>query len=117
MTNHSRPVYSTGSGRICPDCGMPVADCVCGKQPVSDSKDGLARIRREVKGRKGKTVTTVAGLDLNEETLRRLASELKRSCGTGGSVKDRIILIQGDRLQQIKSFLEKRGFKVRQTGG
>jgi len=96
---------------------MPVLDCICEKANQIATGDGIAKIRREIKGRKGKTVTTISGLEMGNETLHQLASELKQSCGTGGSIKDRIILIQGDRIKQVKSFLENKGFKVKQTGG
>jgi translation initiation factor 1 len=117
MILNSRSVYSTGSSPPCPDCFMPVADCICEKTNRTVSGGGIAKIRREVRGRKGKTVTAISGLEMNGEALRRLASELKQSCGAGGSIKAGVILIQGDRISQVKSFLENKGFKVKQTGG
>ena len=71
--------------------------------------DGIIRIRRETKGRKGKTVTTVFGFDLDDQALKALAKDLKQHCGTGGSVKDGVIVIQGDHRDTVKGFLEGKG--------
>ena len=79
--------------------------------------DGIARVRRETQGRGGKTVTTISGLGLASDALADLASELKRRCGTGGSVKDWVIEIQGDHRDVIVQELEKRGVKVKLAGG
>ena len=90
----TRLVYSTETSRICPKCQKPVFGCTCKKEkgrpePQPQFKpDGIIRIRRETKGRKGKTVTTVFGFDLDGQDLKSLAKDLKRHCGTGGSVKD-----------------------------
>ncbi len=79
--------------------------------------DGIVRVRREVKGRRGKSVTTIEGLPQAEEGLRALASELKRLCGTGGSVKDGVIEIQGDHRDEIVADLQARGYTVKRAGG
>ncbi len=80
-------------------------------------EDGAVRIRREVKGRRGKPVTTVFGLPLDAAALRELASELKRRCGTGGSCKDGVIEIQGDHRDRIAADLVARGYRVKRAGG
>ena len=94
--------------------------CTCKKkrpEPQSQFKpDGIIRIRRETKGRKGKTVTTVFGFDLNDQALKIFAKDLKWHCGTGGSVKDGVIVIQGDHRDTVKGFLEGKGFKVKVAG-
>ena len=117
----SRLVYSTEIGRICPKCRKPVSDCTCDKKrpdPISQFKpDGIIRIRRETKGRKGKTVTTVFGFDLNDQALKALAKDLKQHCGTGGSVKEGMIVIQGDHRDVVKGFLEGNGFRAKVAGG
>ena len=105
--NDSRLVYSTETGRI--------------KQP-SESKpavttDGIIRISRETKGRKGKGVTLISGFDLAPNDLKALAKKLKKSCSTGGTVKDGIIEIQGDHRDTLKSQLEKLGYSVKLAGG
>src|SRR5699024_7238602 len=88
-------VFSTDAGRHCPDCSQPVDACTC-KGTLVPEGDGIARVRRESKGRGGKTVTTIAGVPLAEDDLKELASALKRRCGTGGALKDGVIEIQGD---------------------
>jgi translation initiation factor 1 len=75
------------------------------------------RVRRETKGRRGKTVTTIDGVPLADEALRGLAAELKRRCGTGGSVKDGVIEIQGDHRDILVADLEERGYTVKRAGG
>jgi translation initiation factor 1 len=119
--NNSRLVYSTKSGKICPSCQKPVSDCTCKKKkPRSKPNikiDGIIRVQREVKGRKGKTVTTVSGFEINADELKNLATQLKRRCGTGGSVKDGVILIQGDHRETLITELEGRGFKAKISGG
>ncbi len=119
--NNSRLVYSTESGKICPLCQKPVSTCTCKKKkPRSQTNikiDGIIRVQREAKGRKGKTVTTVSGFQINADELKNLATQLKRRCGTGGSVKDGVIIIQGDHRDALLSELKKQGFKAKIAGG
>jgi translation initiation factor 1 len=77
----------------------------------------VVRVRREVKGRRGKTVTTISGVPLPSDALRSLATELKRRCGTGGSAKDGVIEIQGDHREVLVAELEARGYTVKLAGG
>jgi translation initiation factor 1 len=109
-------VYSSGVGRICRGCGKPSGECTCGKRETVPS-DGIVRIRRETKGRGGKTVTVISGLGLEDRLLKDLASDLKRRCGTGGAAKEGSIEIQGDHRESLKTELERRGFKVKFAGG
>lgn len=98
--NDSRLVYSTETGKTCPSCQKLASECTCKKKKSrSQSKikiDGIIRVQREVKGRKGKTVTTASGFQMNADEIKNLATQLKRRCGAGGSVKDGVIVIQGD---------------------
>jgi translation initiation factor 1 len=110
-------VYSTESGRMCPECGRPVDSCTCDASNANRAGDGIVRVRREVKGRKGKTVTSIDGLCLRDDELSRLAARLKKKCGTGGSVKEGIVLIQGDHRETVVSLLEQEGFTVKLAGG
>jgi translation initiation factor 1 len=114
----ARTVYSSEKGRLCPTCSAPVDMCRCkqvrGRAPEGD---GIARIRRETKGRRGKTVTTVTGIPLPEDELHDLAKDLKRRCGTGGACKDGVIEIQGDHRDVLRAELESRGFTVKLAGG
>jgi len=116
--NDNRLVYSTETGRICPECGKPASACACKKkrsvkadmQPTGYPIDGTIRIQREVKGRKGKTVTVVSGVPLENGKLQKFAKTLKRRCGAGGSVKDGVILIQGDHRQTLLDEIKKHGY-------
>ena len=118
---NSRLVYSTETGRICPQCRKAVSKCTSKKTGAKTKSpfksDGIIRIRREVKGRKGKTVTTLFGFDLDDTALKQLGKQLKQNCGTGGSVKDGMIIIQGDHRKSIENFLKKSGYKVKIAGG
>ncbi len=113
----SRLVYSTDSGRLCPQCHRAVADCVCGKDRPASIGDGIVRLHRETKGRGGKAVTLVRGLPLAGAELKSLAKALKKRCGVGGAVKDDTIEIQGDQRDTLKEELERRGFQVKIAGG
>jgi translation initiation factor 1 len=115
--NQDRVVYSSASGRVCPDCGRPSASCRCQKRAGAPLGDGVVRVRSEVKGRRGKTVTTITGVPLAEDDLRALAGELKRQCGTGGSAKAGVIEIQGDHCDALIETLRERGFVVKKAGG
>ncbi len=110
-------VYSTERGLVCPTCRLPMAECRCGKVEPAPAGDGIARIRRETKGRGGKTVTTVSGVPLGGEALRSLASELKRRCGTGGTIKEGLIEFHGDHRETIVAELSRRGFTAKLAGG
>ncbi len=110
-------VYSSEWGRMCPRCGRKSAECICRKGTVSATGDGIVRIRRETKGRGGKTVTVITGVLMDGEGLKALAGDLKRRCGTGGAVKDGVIEIQGDHRELLLKELERRGFRVKLAGG
>jgi len=123
--NDSRLVYSTETGRICPECGKPVSACSCKKKkalkadkpPTGYPNDGTIRIQREIKGRKGKIVTAVFGVPLENEELQKFAKTLKRCCGAGGSVKDGVIVIQGDHRQTLLDKIKKHGYTAKLVGG
>jgi translation initiation factor 1 len=112
-------VYSTDVGQTCPRCRRAIDECRCaqrlaGKRP---SGDGIARVGRETKGRKGKGVTVVKGLDLTDPELADLAKRLKRKCGSGGTVRNGVIEIQGDHRDAIVSELEALGHRAKRAGG
>ena len=79
--------------------------------------DGVIRIQREVKGRKGKTVTTLSGFDIDQHEIKKLAAQLKSRCGTGGSAKDGVIVIQGDHREIVLAELKKAGYQAKLAGG
>lgn len=116
-----RRVYSSEEGRFCPDCGKRAERCSCRKdKKVGDQKtpaDGIVRLRREVSGRGGKTVIVITGLSLEEKALKDLGKKLKKLCGTGGSVKNGLIEIQGEHRERLMLELEKLGYKVKAAGG
>ncbi|MCE8051959.1 translation initiation factor Sui1 [Halomonas desiderata] len=113
-------VYSTEHGDMCPGCRQPQAGCRCSELAEQErlaALDGVVRIRRETSGRKGKGVTTISGIPLPAAELKALAKTLKKRCGTGGSLQDGIIEIQGDHRELLKAELERRGFTVKLAGG
>jgi translation initiation factor 1 len=114
---HSRLVYSTDGGRLCPQCLRPQTHCVCGSSKPAATGDGIVRLHRETKGRGGKAVTIIRGLPLSGADLKSLASQLKKKCGVGGTLKDDIIEIQGDHRELLKEELEKLGYRVKIAGG
>ncbi len=117
MSSHNPVVYSTEWGEMCPKCQKPVAQCSCKKNASRARGDGIVRVQRESKGRKGKTVTLISGVPLEDDALKILMGDLKRSCGAGGSFKDGVIEIQGDHRDAIVAELKKRGFPVKLAGG
>lgn len=115
--DRSVTVYSTESGRICPKCGQPVAECRCGKSSQPPKGDGIVRVGMESKGRKGKEVTVITGLGLPEAGMKDLLTEIKKKCGSGGTLKDYVIEIQGDHRDKIVTLLREKKFTVRKSGG
>jgi translation initiation factor 1 len=119
----NRLVYSTSTGRLCPECGRASADCRCRRSkpatatPLVPQGDGIVRIGRETKGRKGKGVTVISGIPLAGDELDALATRLKKRCGCGGTVDGGLIEIQGDHRDLLVEELGKLGYKVRRSGG
>ncbi|WP_373975967.1 translation initiation factor Sui1 [Chitinibacter sp. SCUT-21] len=106
-------VYSTEHGRMCPTCQQAIAQCTCKAAP-KPSGDGIVRISREV--RSGKTISVIRGVLLEAAELNKLGKELKNLCGTGGTVKDGVIEIQGDHRELIAKKLATR-WTVKLAGG
>jgi len=123
-----RLVYSSEQGRVCPACGKSESRCRCPgkaarariqareKADAARASDGIVRVGRSTKGRRGKVVSTVTGVPVSDDELTALAGELKRRCGTGGALKDGVIEIQGEHRDTLVEELEKRGFKVKRAG-
>ncbi|MGH8034244.1 MAG: translation initiation factor Sui1 [Polaromonas sp.] len=109
-------VYSTDAGRMCPDCRKPIAGCICKQAQVLPKSDGSVRVSRETKGRGGKTVTLVRGLALDGLALARLGQQLRAACGSGGTVKDGVIEVQGDHCELLMQVLQKQGYAVKRAG-
>lgn len=114
MSNNSRLVYSTETGRIKPEQSNQKTAALQGD---GSKGDGIVRLHRETKGRGGKAVTRISGLPLVGKELKSLAKELKQLCGTGGSVTDDGLIIQGDQREKLKPALETKGYKVKLAGG
>lgn len=110
-------VYSTDAGRMCPDCRQPVASCNCSQNKPVPKTDGVVRVSRETKGRGGKSVTLVKGLALDLLGLAALGKQLKAACGSGGTVKDGVIEVQGDHADTLVAVLQKQGYNVKRAGG
>ncbi len=116
--SESRPVYSTSGDNHCPRCGKPIRKCRCkivDKYPPSH--DGVIRIGRETKGRKGSGVTVISGLQVSDEELKLLAKKLKTLCSSGGTIKRGIIEIQGDHRLKAKQYLEQQFDNIKLAGG
>ena len=110
-------VYSTATGRTCPGCGHPVKQCCCSKEKSWPQGDGVVRVSRQTKGRKGSGVCLITGVDLGKAELKKLAKQLKKKCGSGGTVKNGVIEIQGDHREILVNALIKLGFKAKSAGG
>ncbi|MBU3022434.1 stress response translation initiation inhibitor YciH [Aestuariibacter sp. A3R04] len=104
----SNLVYSTESGRIKNETTS---------ETRSVSKDGIVRIHRETKGRKGKGVSVIHGLNLDEKALKTLCTELKKKCGCGGAVKSGTIEVQTDDREKLKTLLVQKNYNVKLAGG
>jgi translation initiation factor 1 len=113
----ARIVYSTGVGSLCPNCRRPVRQCVCPKGAPGAAKPSAVRVGREIKGRAGKGVTTVTGLPMSLSDIEALAAKLKKRCGSGGTVRDGVIEIQGDHRDVIVAELIKLGWPAKKSGG
>ena len=113
---HRHLVYSTDSGRHCGNCGSPSIECTC-QTDTHAPEIGIIKLQRQVKGRKGKSITLVSGLPLDNAGLKRFAKELKKKCGTGGSIEGRDILIQGDMREALRDILQIKGYQVELSGG
>lgn len=112
-------VYSTDKGFLAPvaEKKTPGAGRRDAGKTAAPPSDGIVRISRETKGRKGAGVTLVRGLSLPPDQLKALAGQLKQRCGSGGTVKDGVIEIQGDHRQLLLAELSKQGCKVKLAGG
>lgn len=110
----SRLVYSTESGKV----GLKSKKSTkCKFNQFNPPRDGIVRLMRQTKGRKGKGVTLINGLELDTAALKKLAKSLKQKCGSGGSVKNGVIEIQGDHRDVLHEELTNCGYTVKLAGG
>jgi translation initiation factor 1 len=117
LKNLGALVYSTETGRTCPDCRKAITLCICKQSKPVATGDGIVRVSRETKGRGGKTATVAKGIALDNDALIALSKKLKAACGSGGTVKDGVVEIQGDHVEKVMSLLQADGFKVKRAGG
>ncbi len=110
---NSRLVYSTETGGICPDCRKKRSRCICKKANAAVRGDGIVRIQRSTKGRKGKGVSVITGIPAGDGELKQIAKTLKQKCGSGGTVKAGVIEIQGDHREILVVELKAMGYRVR----
>ena len=110
-------VFSTDHGQMCPACGKPTARCNCRSKGSTPQGDGIIRVGRSTKGRKGKGVTVITGVPLERDALQELAKRLKQKCGSGGTIKDGVIEIQGDHRDLLVEELKTQGYTVKRSGG
>jgi translation initiation factor 1 len=115
-SSNSGLVYSTDGGRMCPACRQPLAQCTCKARAVTTG-DGVVRVSRQTKGRGGKSVTLIKGLALDAAALALLGKQLRTACGSGGTVKDGVIEVQGDHCELVMEALRKHGHHPKRTGG
>jgi translation initiation factor 1 len=116
LKNNARLVYSTATAGKCPVCGWPRRDCQCSSRRSVDEPVPariVAKLRMEKKGRGGKTVTVIDGLPRNDEFLKEIAQDLKRVCGTGGTVIEGGVELQGDQRPRVREALAQRGYIVK----
>ena len=102
---------------MCPACRQPAASCSCKQARAPLKIGGVVRVSRETKGRGGKTVTRVVGLALDALALAQLGKHLRTACGSGGTVKDGVIEVQGDHCDLVMEALQKQGHAAKRTGG
>ncbi len=102
---------------MCPDCRRSIGQCVCRKGNPAPATDGVVQVSRETKGRNGKSVTVVRGLALDSGAMTLLGKEIKSACGSGGTVKDGVIEVQGDHVERVIAFLKARALVVKRAGG
>jgi len=103
---------------MCPACRQPVAQCICRTAAQAPApSDGIVRVSCDKKGRGGKAVTVVRGLPLDAAALEQLAKALKAACGSGGTVKDGVVEVQGDHRPKVMALLAAQGHKVKAAGG
>jgi translation initiation factor 1 len=113
----TRLVFSTGIGSLCPNCRRAVRECVCPRGAPGAAQPAAVRVGRETQGRAGKGVTTVRGLPLSAADLQALATQLKKRCGSGGTVRDGGIEVQGDHRDLVVAELVKLGWPAKKSGG
>jgi translation initiation factor 1 len=114
---NSRLVYSTEHGRTCPRCNKNLDRCSCRKTSPRLTGAGIVRVGRATQGRKGKGVTVISGLPLDDDQLKQLARTLKQKCGSGGTVKTGSIEIQGEHRDVLMAEIKSMGYTVRRSGG
>jgi translation initiation factor 1 len=101
---------------MCPECRRQLSGCTCNAK-AAPAGDGVVRVSRQTKGRGGKSVTLIKGLALDSIALALLGKQLRTACGSGGTVKDGVIEVQGDHCELVVEALKKHGHNAKRAGG
>jgi translation initiation factor 1 len=115
-------VYSTDGGRMCPQCRQPQATCRCAaaadaQRAATPQSACQVRVNLERQGRGGKTATVVRGVVLPEAEFSALGQRLRQACGSGGTAKDGLLVLQGDHVAKVMAALQAAGWSVKRSGG
>lgn len=117
-SSKSNLVYSTDVGRICPECRLALTGCICkARAKAALVGDGIVCVSLQTKGRGGKSATLIKGLALDSVALALLGKQLRTACGSGGTVKDGVIEVQGDHCELVMNALGKHGHSAKRVGG
>ena len=111
-SSSSRVVWSSSDGDL-----RKAPDPSKARARATAAAGGRVKVRRETSGRRGKAVTTVANVPLDDDGLRELSGRLKKRCGVGGSVKDGVIELQGDHRDVVMEILNAEGYDAVLAGG
>ena len=118
--NKSGLIYSSEHGKMCPACSQPFTSCKCSEiasKKQNSPSSNCVEVRRETKARKGSGVVVIRNLPLSKSDTQSFAKHRKAKCGTGGTVKDCVVEIQGDNVELIMDEIQKQGWKVKKIGG
>jgi translation initiation factor 1 len=113
----NRGILSDEHKSLCPNCRRAARECVCPKGAPGAARLSAIRVGRETKGRAGKGVTTISGLPLSAADIDALAAQLKKRCGSGGTVRNGVIEVQGDHRDLIVAVLGQLGWQAKKSGG
>ena len=106
-------VYSTDRGTLCPKCEEQTNNCICSDEAKKPKNLGPIFIEEQTVGRRGKSVNVIRNVPLEKTELKKLAKEIKKHLGAGGSCSRGEIIIQGSNKERLIEVLEKKGFHAK----